>query len=110
MNYDPGCYTLECTWNPTSGKLYQSYYTPGFIFNDKPVYPSGHDLIIRGHYKFERIPHGDIFMYIGGPGGKQRCPGHFVAFKVLWGERLGWLIYPEQYMKYDSRPVDPIRL
>jgi hypothetical protein len=29
---------------------------------------------------------------------------------VLWGERMGWLIYPEQYMRHDYSPVDPIRL
>ena len=110
MHYDPGCYTLVCKWNPTQGKLYQNYYTPGFIFSDKPAYPGRYNHIVRGHYEFERIPHNDIFMYLGGPGGRQRCPGHFVAYKVLWGERLGWLIYPEQYMQHDYRPVDPIRL
>lgn len=49
-------------------------------------------------------------MFIGGPGSKQRCPRHYVAYKVLWGERLGWLIYPEQFNTHEDRPVDPIRL
>lgn len=110
MHYDPGCYTLICKWNPTQGKLYRSYYTPGFIFSDKPAYPGRHSHIVRGYYEFERIPHGGIFMFLGGPGGRQRCPGHYVAYKVLWGERMGWLIYPEQYMRHDYSPVDPIRL
>ena len=106
MHLNPGCHTLVCKWNPTSGKLYRNYYTPGFIFSDKPAYPS----FRRNYMEYERIPHGDIFMFVGGPGGRQRCPDHFVAYKVLWGERLGWLIYPEQYQVHDYHPVDPIRL
>lgn len=104
MNYDPGCYTLDCKWNPTSGKLYKNIYTSGFIFSDKPAYP----YFYRSGY--ERIPYGDIFMFLGGPGSRQRCPGHFVAYKVLWGERAGWLIYPEQYTSHDYPVADPIRL
>jgi len=106
MHLNPGCHTLVCKWNPTSGKLYRNYYTPGFIFSDKPAYPSWR----RNYAEYERIPYGDIFMFLGGPGGRQRCPGYFAAYKVLWGERLGWLIYPEQYQVHDYHPVDPIRL
>jgi hypothetical protein len=49
-------------------------------------------------------------MFIGGPGGRQRCPDYFVAYKVLWGERLGWLIYPEYFAEDGYHPIDPIRL
>lgn len=106
MHHDPGCHTLVCRWNPTPGKLYQNfYYKPGYIFSDKPVYPN-----YRQHREIERIPHNAFFMYLGGVGGKQRCPGHYVAFRVLYGEKVGWLIYPEQYNALDYRPVDPMRL
>lgn len=105
----PGYYKRECKWNPTSGKLYRSYYTPGFIFSDKPSYPSAY-IPGRNYREHERIPHRDIFMFVGGPGGRQRCPDYFVAYKVLWGERLGWLIYPEEFAEDGYRPIDPIRL
>jgi len=103
MHNNPGYYKRECKWNPTSGKLYQNYYTPGFIFSNLPSYPSVGVLI-------RRIPHRDIFMFVGGPGGRQRCPDYFIAYKVLWGERLGWLIYPEEFAEDGYRPIDPIRL
>ena len=105
MHHDPGCHTLVCTWNPTPGKLYQNFYWPGYIFSDKPAYPSRTWPLHR--HEYERIPHNAIFMYLGG---KQRCPGHYVAFRVLYGEKARWLIYPEQYSAHDYRPVDPMRL
>lgn len=108
MKYDPGCHILPCTWNPTSGKLYQNFYYPGYIFSDKPTYPNRSYLY--GGNEYERIPHHAIFMYLGGPGGKQRCPEHYIAFKILYGEKTGWLIYPEQYTAQEYRPINPIRL
>lgn len=108
MHYDPGCHTIVCRWNPTPGKLYQNFYWPGYVFSDKPAYPNRSYL--HGRNEYERIPHNAIFMYLGGVGGKQRCPGHYVAFRVLYGEKVGWLIYPEQYTVNEYRPVDPIRL
>lgn len=119
MHHDPGFFSrlfLVCTWNPTPGKLYQNFYWPGYVFSDKPAYPSPPFRPGVGTLRFvgesERIPHSAIFMYLGGVGGKQRCPGNYVAFRVLYGEKAGWLIYPEQYNNLTDEypPINPIRL
>lgn len=57
--------------------------------------------------KCEVIKLNEIFLYIGGPGGKQTVPEHYTAYKVLWGVRLGWLIYPESYRTFNLPVIEP---
>lgn len=104
----------RCTWNPTAGKIYEVLFPDGFQFNVKPVPPTYGYGPYRKVPANSLIPYRDIFMYIGGIGGRQSVPDHYVAFKVLWNDRLVWLIYPEVYhLSYDSfqsQPIDPIRV
>jgi hypothetical protein len=79
-------------WNPIAGKLYRNVYTIGFLFNTQPK-PSNY---CRVFVKPDNtIPFGAIFMFLGGPGSCQRVPQYYWAYKILWEDRLGWLIYPE---------------
>jgi len=95
-----------CKWKPVAGKLYQVYQHSGFIFNDKPIIKYDYHPFYPRNV---RIGYHDIFLYLGGVGGRQTVPGHFVAFKILWKDKIGWLIYPEQEYQNDYI-VEPIRL
>ena len=96
-------------WKPASGGLYKVYYSNGFIFNTSPIAYKGWTIFYSNMMdKCEVIKLNEIFLYIGGPGGKQTVPEHYTAYKVLWGTRLGWLIYPESYrIIYDTPVVEP---
>jgi hypothetical protein len=90
-------------WNPTPGKLYQNCWVRGFVFNDQPKSPW------TFQYPYEQrrlIAYHDVFIFLGGIGSKQSVPGYYTAYKVLWQECVGWLIYPEN----DPNVIDPIRL
>lgn len=77
-------------WNPIAGKLYRNVYVSGFLFYIQPK-PSNYWRASPDN----TIPFGAIFMFLGGPGSAQRVPGYYWAYKILWGEQVGWLIYPE---------------
>lgn len=100
----------KCTWKPTPGKLYQNCWAQGFYFNDKPIMPQRYRRINGAEIAGELISYHDVFLFVGGPGSRQTVPEHFTAFKVLWQDRLGWLIYPHVYSQYIGAPIDPIRL
>ena len=110
-NYDKEYVVRPCKWNPTAGKLYRSYDNTGFYVNEHPTLmprgyarPFPHD----GRGIIDKLNHGDIFMYLGG---RQRCPDHYTAFRILFGEQIRWLIYPERWHNWHERqPIDPIRL
>lgn len=93
-------------WKPASGGLYKVYYSPGFIFNTSPIAYRGWTIFYPNMMdKCEVIKLDEIFLYIGGPGGQQTVPSYYTAYKVLWGVRLGWLIYPESYQQTFNIPV-----
>jgi len=113
MPYDPDAdYVIrKCSWNPTPGKLYQNF--DSFYVNNQPTLTYEFRSLARKNCGDARclINHGEIFMYIGGMGGRQSVPGHYTAFRILHGEQIRWLIYPERWHRlYDSAPIDPIRL
>jgi len=95
-------------WKPASGGLYKVYYSNGFIFNTSPIAYKGWTIFYSNMMdKCEVIKLNEIFLYIGGPGGKQTVPEHYTAYKVLWGVRLGWLIYPESYRTFNLTVIEP---
>jgi len=114
-DYDKDYIIQKCKWNPTPGKLYRSYDRSGFYVNDRPSLlnsrgysrPFSHD----GRGENDKLQYGEIFMYVGGVGGRQSVPGHYTAFRILYGEQIKWLIYPERWHSWnESHPIDPIRL
>lgn len=78
-------------WNPISGKLYQNLHEEGFLFNAEPKPSSYYRVFVKPE---NIISYGEIFLFVGGPGSCQKVPEHYWAYKILWGEKLGWLIYP----------------
>jgi len=111
-NYDKDFVIKKCTWNPTAGRLYRSYDSAGFFINQSPtlINSRGYN---RPHERIYPMPtltlkHGDIFMYLGG---RQSCPDHYDAFRILFGDQVRWLIYPVRLdRRYDFAPINPIRL
>lgn len=110
---DPDYVISTCMWKPTSGKLYKCLDPNGFFINDKPIstYEARAGFTGYGGVRsINYLKYDSIFMYIGGPGGQQRCPNHYTAFRILFGEQIKWLIYPERWRYRERAPIPPIRL
>lgn len=82
----------------------------GELWNNIPIIPKEYTTYTKGYGRnpwTEIVPYHDIVLFVGE---KQRCPDHYIAYKVIWGERMGWIVRPEEYDPMVWRMINPIRL